>query len=103
MTHSNFDCDNHELRKNLGLTITQMAVLSQITSRSWIEGTSSWCTISPEIIADFLGLTKNEVYEAMSGLIIKKYIEFPDDLGDDDCRVRCSYRICSIKLGEAQQ
>lgn len=97
MTTSNFNYLNNDLRKKLGLTLNQMAVLSEITYRSWIPETFNWCTMSPKMIGEILSFTENEVNEAMSGLLIKGYIEHPDDVGEGDDRVRCSLEINKIK------
>jgi hypothetical protein len=92
-----FTAGNHILRKALQLSLKEMAILSDITRLSWNSRTDGWCIKSRRSMADYLDLPLRSVQEAMQALYRKGYIEYPDDLGVSDSRVRCTEFIYQIR------
>lgn len=92
-----FTAGNHILRKALQISMHEMAVLAEITNLSWNTKTGGWCVKSRASIAEYIDLSVRTVQEIMKTLYYKGYIEYPDDLGISDPRVRCTSIILEIR------
>jgi hypothetical protein len=94
---NHFSAGNHVLRKALQLSLKEMAVLCEITRLSWNSKTNGWCIKSRKNTADYLDIPVRSVQEVMNALCNKGYIEYPEDIGISDSRVRCTEFIYEIR------
>ena len=68
-------CDNHIVRKALGLSLNEMAVLCDIEQMSRNREFGGWCIKSKDKIADWLDLNRDTVFKIIKTLVVKGYVE----------------------------
>jgi DNA-binding PadR family transcriptional regulator len=90
-------CDTHIIRKALRLSLNEMAVLCDIYQMSQNPNYGYWCVKSKEKMAEWLDLSRDTIYRAISSLKQKGYI-----MSNEQGNLKCTQFIYNIETAQEE-
>lgn len=90
-------CDTHIIRKALRLSLNEMAVLCDIYQMSQNPNYGYWCVKSKDKMAEWLDLSRDTIYRAISSLKQKGYV-----ISNEQGNLKCTQFIYNIETAQEE-